>query len=895
MIDELEPRRMLVIFSGTDNADEMHIYSAGGALHVWINDVEHVTTEAAVSIFANGGNDVVYIEKIVGFSLTSAHRLSISLGAGDDYITNYIPQDNRGTLAGFTVKNFDIDGGSGNDTIGIDDTVGAAVGYTFDTRARFADPSVPYFDYQLSVSGQPSGAWAYTSFEQLTLDQGPGQATTTLRKKSPQTKLTVNSREGDDLVRAGGFQLLPSLALLPANGWALGTTTVTSGGGHDRFEMYSEGGSPNDVVVSGSTVAQSGQGFSHFGFEELAIGMTNAAVTVNGPSGSVELLEIKVSQSTVNLWAVSTTTTVSGERCTVNVGAGSLATLGGKVDLLLGNLASATEIVNILDYSSHAGYTYLFEKGKLTRNPGQVGAIAIGISGGDRLNLNLSTGAGNDYINVAGAAAGTSINASGNHGDDSLYIGGGYLANVLGPVTLDGGPGNDNVRFDNGGGTAFTDVVLTAATFAAAGGPTHTYAGAEFLSLIHGGGGARTDIRSLAVPLSATGSSGDDVILVGGGDLDANFAPGATVFFDGYPGEDRIEYDDRLDVNDPLNPGDYTLDARLTQLFGDVFLRYDRLRRRSATVETWRVEQRILHASDDPNVINVLDAGAGLRINANGGDDQVNVAAAPAATPVIVHTGDGADGLAVNIGGNPPDLPATVLLEHSDELNSINVQVGGTLRVGPGAVLTKRGGAFGFQGVIDLAGGTMIIQGAAAQLATMNGYVKAGYNGGLWNGTSSQAPDGTAMGAIQSSLAASSPLGDAVGLARASDVLGAFPATFAGVPVGASDLLLRHTLYGDANLDRSINFTDLVAVAQNYNATGATWARGDSNFDASVTFADLVPLAQNYNALPPTVAATPVSTRQRSSMQFNASAPVRRPVPQPVARERELRRALRTV
>src|SRR5205085_1733992 len=72
-------------------------------------------------------------------------------------------------------------------------------------------------------------------------------------------------------------------------------------------------------------------------------------------------------------------------------------------------------------------------------------------------------------------------------------------------------------------------------------------------------------------------------------------------------------------------------------------------------------------------------------------------------------------------------------------------------------------------------------------------------------------------------------------------------------------------LGGDANHDRSVDFNDLVALAQNYNSTGGglTYAQGDFNFDGNVDFNDLVILAQHYNTSlglpgsPAPVAASP--------------------------------------
>jgi hypothetical protein len=55
------------------------------------------------------------------------------------------------------------------------------------------------------------------------------------------------------------------------------------------------------------------------------------------------------------------------------------------------------------------------------------------------------------------------------------------------------------------------------------------------------------------------------------------------------------------------------------------------------------------------------------------------------------------------------------------------------------------------------------------------------------------------------------------------------------------------SLAGDANHDRTVDFNDLVALAQNYNTSGKTFAQGDFNYDGSVDFNDLVILAQRYN------------------------------------------------
>jgi autotransporter-associated beta strand protein len=64
---------------------------------------------------------------------------------------------------------------------------------------------------------------------------------------------------------------------------------------------------------------------------------------------------------------------------------------------------------------------------------------------------------------------------------------------------------------------------------------------------------------------------------------------------------------------------------------------------------------------------------------------------------------------------------------------------------------------------------------------------------------------------------------------------------------GTSQVSIVYTAPGDANLDLTVNFADLVKLAQNYNQTGRVWDQGDFNYDSAVNFPDLVLLAQNYN------------------------------------------------
>jgi autotransporter-associated beta strand protein len=136
-----------------------------------------------------------------------------------------------------------------------------------------------------------------------------------------------------------------------------------------------------------------------------------------------------------------------------------------------------------------------------------------------------------------------------------------------------------------------------------------------------------------------------------------------------------------------------------------------------------------------------------------------------------------------------------------------------------------------------------------AAVASVRNAIISGYSGGTWTGNG-----------ITSSTAAASASNRAVGYALASEVLpftNGTSDTFLGTTVDKSTVVARYTLAGDATLDGSVDFNDLVKLAQNYNttvknSTESWWNHGDFTYDGITDFNDLVKLAQNYNTALPT-------------------------------------------
>ena len=124
----------------------------------------------------------------------------------------------------------------------------------------------------------------------------------------------------------------------------------------------------------------------------------------------------------------------------------------------------------------------------------------------------------------------------------------------------------------------------------------------------------------------------------------------------------------------------------------------------------------------------------------------------------------------------------------------------------------------------------MIDRQNVADLDSVVAALTTGYAGGAWNGPGIDSPDAAAAG---------------FALGYADD--------------SAGTITVKYTRAGDADLDGSVGFSDLLKLAQSYNASAdATWGQGDFNYDGAVNFADLLILTQNYNQH----VASPLGRRQ---------------------------------
>jgi hypothetical protein len=250
-----------------------------------------------------------------------------------------------------------------------------------------------------------------------------------------------------------------------------------------------------------------------------------------------------------------------------------------------------------------------------------------------------------------------------------------------------------------------------------------------------------------------------------------------------------------------------------------------------------------------------IDVAGGARVTATAG---VSVAAGRTLTKAGAGLAEIAGGLALPAGARADVQSGVLYVDRLTERGGLDVRAGAVMRLtGTGSAsvvgdVRLDGSTGAWTGTLDLGPSALVIDyDGASPLATVSEQVRFGRAGG-----------GATPG-IASSAAAVDPKAMLV-VSEASTLLGLSAGqtgTFMGQTVDDTSLLLRLTRVADANFDDSVDFGDLVRVAQNYNtAVGAgAWGRGDFTDDGSVDFNDLVKLAQNYNTgiAPPAGAGLP--------------------------------------
>src|SRR5581483_4627843 len=146
-------------------------------------------------------------------------------------------------------------------------------------------------------------------------------------------------------------------------------------------------------------------------------------------------------------------------------------------------------------------------------------------------------------------------------------------------------------------------------------------------------------------------------------------------------------------------------------------------------------------------------------------------------------------------------------------------------------------------GLLDLGSNDMIVH--AGNVATVNTKVASAANfaAGYWNGASgitssaaaNDASKKTALGVLRNDNGSASPI----------------YTTFDTQPAAFGDVLVKYTVYGDADLDGAVGSSDFVLLSQNFNLSSANWGKGDFNYDGKVNALDFNLIATRFGSVAP--------------------------------------------
>ncbi len=211
--------------------------------------------------------------------------------------------------------------------------------------------------------------------------------------------------------------------------------------------------------------------------------------------------------------------------------------------------------------------------------------------------------------------------------------------------------------------------------------------------------------------------------------------------------------------------------------------------------------------------------------------------------PTLVNDA-GADGTSLSVTVDPG---ASIVFGTTEHLASLTVNSSATARM-PGShqvlvtsALTLGGSAGAWSGALDLGGNDMLMHNG--NLTTLTSQIGSGYNNGNWNGEG-----------IQSSAAASDPAHlTALGI-LANNAGGSTPiyTSFDGQTAVNTDVLVKTTIYGDANLDGQVDGSDYTLIDNGFNTHATGWINGDFNYDGVIDGSDYTLIDNAFNTQPET-------------------------------------------
>ncbi len=244
-----------------------------------------------------------------------------------------------------------------------------------------------------------------------------------------------------------------------------------------------------------------------------------------------------------------------------------------------------------------------------------------------------------------------------------------------------------------------------------------------------------------------------------------------------------------------------------------------------------------------------------------------NIAAGPAITNNITTTAN--TGSTIELPVSPGITSMSVGSISINTLSVVHLTSTTTTPGTPAVLITSQ--LTVSNGTLDINSADLIVHNG--DLAAITALIKSGFNlaaNGYWNGTginsSSSAADPTRLTAI----------GVILNNKNGSVVYGA-GSTFDGTNPVLTDVLIKRTFYGDANLDGHVNGNDYTQIDNGFIAHLSGWINGDFNYDGVIDGSDYSLIDNAFNTQTSGVIAS--SAAQVAKVAAEVSSPTAVPEP----------------
>ncbi|WP_428940356.1 beta strand repeat-containing protein [Fontivita pretiosa] len=438
------------------------------------------------------------------------------------------------------------------------------------------------------------------------------------------------------------------------------------------------------------------------------------------------------------------------------------------------------------------------------------------------ITINASAQANN--YEIGSTLPATPVVINGGAGNESFNVGtpGDDVGGVDGALTLNGNGGTDTLNYNDSANAAATTYTLTATTIDRTGAATTTYGTMEAVVLNAGGGGDTINVNGSAgtSPVTVNAGGGNDSIVVGNGDWDSSVFSNVSIA--GGAGTDSVRIDDLGDTV----ADNYVVNSTNTTKSST-----------ASVIGYSTIESYTLDANNLANTITVESAFNNYRINGNGAADVIDVEGNQVGTFLTVDGGAGLDTVRLNDDGVGV---VAVQFVNSQDLSRLQLFNGSQARVNAGADKVIDTSLLSIQGNgrLDLNDNDMIVRGET--LATITSYLTSGLtNGGAfdWLG----AGIGSTRANAQNTGAGSFLYGLGVILNDLAQVGGAGPIypAFSGIGgLVGTEVLVKFTYFGDADLSGAIDATDYSLIDNGFVNGLSNWIHGDFDYSGGIDATD---------------------------------------------------------